>query len=148
MRLYAIHAPLAALSAPEKIRAAATGFSVAGLIFGSLWLLARGLWIALFAYVLAGAVVVLAVRWGVLTPPAALALDALGHFYVACEGRALRTAARVRAGQPVADVIFAQSALEAEKLFLERTLTAPAPAWRGGAPASSDIVGMFAEPRR
>ena len=148
MKLYAIHAPLAALSAPEKIRAASTGFSGAGLAFGSLWLLARGLWFAFFAYALAGAAVVIAVRLGVLTLPAALALDALGHVYVACEGRGLRASALARAGRPLADVIFAHSALEAEKLFLERTLAAPASAWRGGAPAGPDIIGLFPEPGR
>lgn len=148
MKLYAIHAPLVALSAPDKILAASTGFSLAGLVFGPLWLLARGLWLVLLAYVLAEVVVVAAVRFGVLTPAAALALDALGHLYVACEGRALRSAARARGGRPVADVIYAHSALEAEKLFLERTLTVPAPAWGGGVPVASDIIGLFPEPSR
>ena len=148
MKLYAIHAPLAALSAPEKIRAASTGFSWAGLVFGPFWLLARGLWLARFVYALAVAAVVAAVHFGVLRSAAGLALFALGHLYVACEGRAMRVAALARAGRPVADVIYAQSALEAEKLFLERALATPAPAWRGGPPASSDIIGLFPEPGR
>jgi hypothetical protein len=148
MKLYAIHAPLAALSAPEKIRAASTGFSGAGLVFGPWWLLARGLWVAFFAYALAVAAVVVAVKFGALSPLAAFALLALGHLYVACEGRALRVAALARAGRPVADVIYAHSALEAEKIFLERTLAKPTPAWRGGPPAASDIIGLFPEPGR
>ena len=148
MKLYAIHAPLAALSAPEKIRAASTGFSGAALVFGPLWLLARGLWAALMAFALAGAVIVAAVRLGALSPAAAFALFALGNLYVACEGRALRAAALARAGRPVADVIFAHSAVEAEKRFLERALATPAPAWRGGAPAAGEIIGLFAEPGR
>ena len=148
MKLYAIHAPLVALSAPEKVRAVATGFSPAGLVFGPLWLLARGLWLALIAYVAALAGIGLALRLGVLTPAAALALIALGHIYVACEGRALASAARARAGRPVADVIFARSALEAEKLFLERILMRPAPAWGGGVPVAGEVIGLFPEPSR
>jgi hypothetical protein len=148
MKLYAIHAPPTALSAPEKIWAASTGFSGAGLVFGSLWLLARGLWLAFFVYAVAGAAIIAAVHFGVVTLAAGLALDALGHLYVACAGRALRAAALARAGRPEADVVYAHSALEAEKLYLERALATPAPAWRGRPSDSSEIIGLFAEPGR
>ena len=148
MKLYAIHAPLAALSAPEKIRADSTGFSTAALIFGPLWLLARGLWLALLVYALAFLAIAAAARYGGLTLAAAWALIGLGHLYVACSGRAMRAAALARAGRPLADVIFAQSALEAEKLFLERALALPTPAWRGRPSAAAEIIGQFPEPGR
>ena len=35
----------------ERARAARTGFSFAALVFGPLWLLARGVWLALAVYV-------------------------------------------------------------------------------------------------
>jgi hypothetical protein len=145
MKLYAIHAPLVAQAAPEKVRAARTGFSLAGFVLGPLWLLARGLWLPLVVYVALWLAVAAAVRLGGLTLGTALALDLLAHVYVGLEGRALRIAARARAGRPLTDVIYAGSALEAEKMFLERLLGQAAPARYSGAPASSDIIGLFPE---
>jgi len=143
MKLYAIHAPLVALAAPEKVRAAKTGFSPAGFVFGPLWLLLRGLWLAFGLYLAAWIAVAVAVRFGVLAPGAALALHALGHLYIGLEGRALRTRARL----PLADVIYAGSALEAEKVYLER-LFGQAPARVAGGPMSNEIIGLFPEPGR
>jgi hypothetical protein len=144
MKLYAIHAPLVALAAPEKVRAATTGFSLAGFVFGPLWLLVRGLWLALVAYLVAWAAVAAAVGFGALSPGAALALHALGHLYIGLEGRAMRARRRL----PLADVIFAGGALEAEKVFLERLFEQPAPTRYAGAESSSEIIGFFPEPGR
>jgi len=145
MKLYAIHAPLVAQAAPEKVRAATTGFSLAAFVFGPLWLLVRGLWLAFAVYLALWLAVAAAVRFGGLAPGAALALDVLAHLYVGLEGRALRVAARARSGRPLADVIYAGSALEAEKMFLERLFGQAAPARYTGAPGSGDIIGLFPE---
>ena len=144
MKLFAIHAPLVAQAAPEKVRAAKTGFSLAGFVFGPLWLLVRGLWLAFFAYLAAWAVVAAAVRLGELTQVAAVALQLLGHLYIGFEGRAMRARARL----PLADVIYAGSALEAEKVFLERLFDQPRGARGAGAPALNDVIGLFPEPGR
>ena len=100
MKLFAIHAPRAAeaIGDLEGARAAKTGFSSAALVFGPLWLLARGLWAALAVYVILGG-----------GDPRAGGLRLarrrrggrrsifLGHLYLGVEGRALAIAARDRA---------------------------------------------------
>ena len=151
MKLYAIHAPRAveALAGPEGARAAGAGFCLAALVFGPLWLLFRGLWLALFGYLMLAAAVVAAASLGWIGPGAAAALFALGHLYLGVEGRALAIAARHRSGRPLIDVVFAHSALEAEKIYLERALTSAPPAPRRGAPPTSpEVIGLFPEPGR
>src|ERR1700761_8753968 len=126
MRLFAIHAPLgpAVLTGLESARAARTGFSLAALIFGPLWLLARGLWLALIGYALLAAATAALVAYAGLRPGGAVALFALAQLYLAFEGRALAVAARAMSGRPLVDVIYARDAIEAEKVYLERALTA------------------------
>jgi hypothetical protein len=151
MKLFAIHAPFgpAVLSGLESARAARTGFSLAAFLFGPLWLLVRGLWLALIGYVVLAALIVFAARSGGLSPGATIALIALAHLYLGVEGRAIAVAARARAGRPLVDVIYARSALEAEKLYFERALAAaPAIAPRGAAYAEEGVIGSFPEPRR
>jgi hypothetical protein len=151
MKLFAIHAPIgpAVLSGLESARAARTGFSFAALLFGPLWLLARGLWLTLIGYVVMAALVVGLVRYGWLSPGASMALFGLAGLYLGVEGRALASGSRARAGRPLVDVIYARSALEAEKLYFERALAAaPALAPRGVALAEEGVIGSFPEPRR
>jgi hypothetical protein len=151
MKLFAIHAPLTmeAGVGPEGARAAKTGFSLLALLFGPLWLLARGLWLALLAYALLAAVVIGLVRAGLLSGEAAAGLAVLGQLYLAVAGRALALAARERAGRPLVDLVHAHSALEAEKIYLDRVLRPVPPAPRRGAPpAPVDVIGLFPEPGR
>ena len=148
MKLFTIHAPIgpAVLAGLEGARAARTGFSFAALVFGPLWLLVRGLWLALVGYVLLAALVAGLVGYGWLRPGAALALLALAELYLGVEGRALAVVARARARRPLVDVIYARSALEAEKLYFERALAAaPAVAPRGVARAEEGVIGSFPE---
>jgi hypothetical protein len=151
MKLYTIHAPIgpAVLAGLEGARAARTGFSFAAFLFGPLWLLVRGLWLALVGYVVLAALVMGLVGYGWLRPGAALALFALAEFYLSVEGRALAVAARARRGRPLVDVIFARSGLEAEKIYFERALAAaPAAAPRGVARAEEGVIGSFPEAGR
>jgi hypothetical protein len=151
MRLYAIHAPdtAEAFAVLERARAARTGFSLAALVFGPLWLLVRGIWLALAAYAALAALIVLAAREGFLGAGAAVALFALGQLYLAVEGRALALAARRRGGRPLVDVVYAPSALAAEKTYLERALAGgAAPFRRGETGGAADVIGMFPEPGR
>jgi O-antigen ligase len=151
MKLFAIHAPIGpvVLSGLESARAARTGFSFAALLFGPLWLLARGLWLALIGYLVLAALVVGLARYGWLAPVATLALFVLAALYLGFEGRAVAVAARGRSGRPLVDVIYARGALEAEKLYFERALAAfPATARSGVARAEDGIIGSFPEPRR
>jgi len=151
MKLYAIHAPRAAeaFAGPEAARATRTGFSFAALVFGPLWLLARGLWLALIGYAVLASLVVLAFRDGWLRLSAAALLFALAHLYLAVEGRGLRMRARGRAGRPLVDVVHAHSALAAEKIYLEHALAAGgAPTTRAEAAGAADVIGLFPEPGR
>jgi hypothetical protein len=76
-------------------------------------------------------------------------LFALAHLYLAVEGRALAIAARRRAGRPLVDVVYAPSALAAEKIFLERALGAGGALARRAEPAgATDVIGLFPEPGR
>ena len=144
MRLYAIHAPIGA--AGEEVRAARTGFSLAALVFGPLWLLVRGLWLALLGYVLLAAAVFVLLHFGLIRPGAASALAALGNLYLAFEGRALALASWNRGGWPLVDLVHAQSALEAERISLERSVSPPAlPRATGG---GGDVIGVFPEGAR
>ena len=151
MRLYAIHAPRAveAVAGPEGARAAKLGFSVAALVFGPLWLLLRAAWWALLAYVVAAAVVVALTVFHVVGPGVAAALCLVGQVFLGFEGRALALRARERGGRSLVDVIYADSTLGAEKIYLERALvSAPPAARRGAPPASTDVIGLFPEPGR
>ena len=151
MKLFAIHAPRAAeaIGALEGVRAARTGFSIAALVFGPLWLLVRGAWAALAVYVILAAAVFVLAAFGWLGGGAVAGLIALGHFFLGLEGRALAIAARDRGGRALVDVVYARSGLEAEKVYLERALhSAPQAALRGAPPASPDVIGLFPEPGR
>ncbi len=151
MKLFAIHAPRAAeaIGDLEGARAARTGFSLAALVFGPLWLLAGGVWAALAAYVMLAAAILALAAYGWLGVGAAAGLILLGHLYIGVEGRALAIAASDRGGRALVDVVYARSALEAEKIYLERALhPAPAAAWRGAPAASPDVIGLFPEPGR
>ena len=146
MKLFAIHAPHAS---PEAARAAKTGFAPVALIFGPLWLLVRGLWLALAGYVALAALAGVALGEGWLRPGAAVLLVLLGNLYLAFEGRALAIAARGRSGRPLVDLVFAQSALEAEKIHLERALALGAVPLRAAPPpGAADVIGLFPEPGR
>jgi hypothetical protein len=139
----------AVLSGLESARAARTGFSFAALVFGPLWLLVRGLWLALAGYVIAAALIAGLVGYGWLRPGAAVALFALAELYLGVEGRALAVASRARRGRPLVDVIYARSGLEAEKLYFERALAAaPAAAPRGVARREEGVIGSFPEAGR
>ncbi len=151
MKLYAIHTPRAveAIAGPEGARAARMGFSFAALAFGPLWLLLRGTWWALFGYIVAAALVIALAWLGVIGPGAVAGLIGLGHLFLGVEGRELAQRARERGGRPLIDVIYAHSALEAEKIYLERALVAaPSPARRAAPLASPDVIGLFPEPGR
>lgn len=152
MKLYLIHAPLGleSVAAAELARADAAGFSWPALLFGPFWLLAKRQWIALAGYVVCAVAAIALGRSGFLAPVVTPLLFTLGHLWLGFQGRALAAAARERRGLALADVIFAGSALEAEKIYVERKLRPLAPRRAGPlAPgASGDVIGLFPEPGR
>ena len=99
-------------------------------VFGPLWLLARGLWLALLGLCRRSPPRSSRSRAsGVLRPGAAVgavrARPSLSRASRAARWRSRRASAR---GRPLVDVVFAGSALEAEKIYLERALAAGAAA--------------------
>jgi hypothetical protein len=154
MAIYAVHSPALdrdPVAAFDRARTLKLGFSLGAFVFGPLWLLARGLWLALAAFGLGAALVIIAVGFGALTPALALALYGLSALFLGLEGRGLQATALTRAGKPLADIVAGPAAVDAERAFLARALEArpatPAgpranpPAARGG----PEIIGLFPE---
>ena len=102
-----------------------TGFPGRRSLFGPLWLLARGVWLALLAYVaLAAAIVVLAAFGWIAAGRrggADRARPSLSRRSRDARSPPPRASAR---GRPMVDVIYAGSALEAEKVLF-RARAAP-----------------------
>jgi hypothetical protein len=157
MAIYAFYAPRGASdvqSAIERARVARQGFAFAGLVFGPLWLLARGLWRPLGAWLIAAVAVGLAVRYRFLWSSAASDLYALSALYIGFEGRAMQGAALARRGFPLADIAIGDDLAAAERGFAARALearaaAAPASAASGGRYSPQDhsqgIIGLFPE---
>ncbi len=136
--------PAAAAERAEFIR---EGFYWPALLFGPLWLLARGLWRALGAWGLGALIVALAVRYGAAPGLAASWLYLLSAVWLGLEGHALVAAARRRAGFRFVDIAAGADVEAAERGFFSRWFAAPplaAPAARQGAQAvRADVIGLF-----
>jgi Protein of unknown function (DUF2628) len=157
MAIYAVHSPALGddpAKAFDRARTLRQGYARWGLVFGPLWLLFKGLWLALAAWVVGAALVEFAISKGVLSSDAGLALYALSAVFIGLEGRHLQGHALTRSGRPLADIVVGANALEAERDFLARTLITPTPvvaAPRVNPPPSSGdshILGLFPEAQR
>ena len=145
MAIYSVHAPSGVVDPQrliESVRVERQGFAVCGLVFGPLWLLARGLWRPLGLWIVAAIVVRLAVMGGALGVGAAFDLYALSALLIGFEGRAMREAALARRGLPLVDVAVGADPDAAERAFAARALVAPpAPG-----PASPPPSGRYSPP--
>ena len=148
MRTYLIHADKAfAEQALNGASAARLGFSGAALVFGPFFLLFAGAWSPVAAYAIFAAIVVAAAVVGLIGAGAALLLFALGNVFLAFEGHDWVAWSRARAGYAAIDIVFAESAIEAERRFLERAGTAPATR-APLAKRDDEVIGLFPEPGR
>ncbi len=156
MAIYAVHCPALdrdPQAAFEQARTVKQGFAFAGLVFGPLWLLFHGLWLAVAGWILAAVVVWLGVTFGLLSLLSAVALYILSAAFIGVQGRMLQSSALARQGRPLADIVTARARVDAEHGFLARALveqpsppSAPRPIV--AAPASrgdSSIIGLFPE---
>lgn len=156
MAIFAVHSPALdrdPVKAFDRAAALPQGFARWAFVFGPFWLLANALWLALAVYVCLAGVVGVAAYAGLLTPPAAAWLYVLGDLYLGFSGRAIQSAAFERGGAPLADIVGASDAEDAERLYLTRALAVPAPApftgSRAATPSSaSSIIGLFPEAGR
>ncbi len=77
-------------AALERARVYRVGFVWPALIFGPLWLLAQRLWRPLALWIVAAALVGVAIAYGLLDSGAAFPLYGLAALYLAIEGRGAR----------------------------------------------------------
>jgi hypothetical protein len=160
MAIYAVHCPALdrdPQAAFELARTVKQGFAFWGLVFGPLWLLFHGLWLALAAWILGAAIVGVAVVIGVLSPFVASALYVLSAVFIGLHGRMLHSAWLTWLGRPLSDIVTAPARVDAERGFLARALaetpiasiaprgasasSAPGPGPRG----DQNIIGLFPE---
>jgi hypothetical protein len=125
------------------------GFCWPALLFGPLWLLARGLWLALGAWCLGAAIVLIGAHYARAPGFAVDGLYWLSALWLGLEGQGLVAAARRRAGFRLVDISVGADATAAEHGFFSRWLAEPAPAAppaRAGAPAApAHVIGLFPE---
>lgn len=125
------------------------GFCWAALIFGPLWLLARGLWLALGAWCLGAAIILTGAHYARAPGFAVEGLYWLSALWLGLEGRGLVAAARRRAGYRFVDIAVGADATAAELGFFSRWRAEPAPPAppaRASAPAApAHVIGLFPE---
>jgi hypothetical protein len=153
MAIYRVHIPADgadSASVAERASFLREGFEWAGLLFGPVWLLARGLWRALALWCVAALVVYLAISYGRLTDSAASWLYLLSAFFIGLEGQNVAAAAAERRGLRLVDIVAGPDRDAAERGFFSRWLAAappaPAPAARPSAPiGEGHVIGLFPE---
>jgi hypothetical protein len=153
MAIYRIHVPngLDPLAAADETRFVREGFAFWALALGPFWLLAKRQWLALGVWILAAAMVAIAISAGLLAESATSALYWLSALYLGFEGHNIISAALERSGAPLVDIAAGPDLQTAERIFFSRwpgaaeapkTPTAP----RAAAPAASHaIIGLFPE---
>jgi hypothetical protein len=127
-------------------------FSWSAFIFGPLWLLSCGLWLAFLVWlVLAIALVI--VGGGLLTVGAAFWIFVATEFFLGVEGNNLRRSKLERRGYRGVEVVAGRSRDEAEKAFFSRWMESSdppaAPPSNRVAPAAdlhSEVLGHFPLP--
>jgi hypothetical protein len=149
MAIYRVLVPAAAAEQAMFVREA---FCWPALLFGPLWLLARGLWRALALWCVGAAIVAAAAQYDLVSAPAIAWLYILSAFWLGLEGAALIAAARQRAGLRLADIVVGADLTDAEHGFFSRWRGAaavvpnPAATMRPPRPASpAGVIGMFPE---
>jgi Protein of unknown function (DUF2628) len=158
MAIYEIHGPQLTgdrEAAAEALKASKTGFNCAAFVFGPFWLAVHRLWAPLAIYVVAAAAVIALAASAALAPGGIVALGLAAAVFTGLEGPNWRSAALVRRGMPLLDVIAAGSAEDAAYLHIMRnmagTVGAPAPREFGVGPRAgreTHVLGLFPEARR
>ena len=156
MAVYTVHLPqtASATAAMSRARFVREGFSWGAFVFGPLWLIFRGLWLALVLWIIAAALVAGAVVVFSLSPTGTVAIAVLVAFFFGLEGNGLRREALRRRHFRFADVTVARNRDEAERHFFARWLAVATDEAAGCAaravrcrppPTGDAIVGLFPE---
>jgi len=106
MAIYRVHLPVGAdaASAAERARFQREGFSWPALLFGPVWLLARGIWRALTVWLAAALALGWAIHLGRLPSADGTWFVLLSAIYLGLEGNSLAAAALERRGYKLADI--------------------------------------------
>ena len=161
MTSFTVHlpsAPYSGMGEPEPDLARAVlvpeKFSWGAFVFGPLWLLSRGLWIAFIVWL--AAFIALSVASTIfLSGNAAFWIFFLMELFLGCEGNNLRRGALARRGYRFVDVVAGRPRDMAERTFFARWLATgssvppPPPVPRSTMPPAdphSDVLGHFPMP--
>ena len=162
MSVFTVHLPKAEYSEtgadrPDLLARAAfvpERFSRGAFIFGPLWLLSHGLWLAFLVWLVA-IIVLSVVAADFLTTGVAYAILFAIEFFLGLEGNDLRRGKLARRGYRFVDVVVGASGEEAERAFFARwtkkepDAPAPPPPSRGQIPppdTHSQVLGHFPLP--
>jgi hypothetical protein len=154
MRFFRVFLPQAGAE-PAEMADRATfireGFSWPALLFGPIWLLARGLWRPLGIWCVGAILVALAFRYGHVSRDAGGWLYLLSALYLGFEGRGFVAATVERRGFALVDVVAGADRIGAEHAFFgrwpaETQVAAAVSAARPNIPvAPPHVIGMFPE---
>jgi len=158
MGIFTVHLPRQDYSRPAPDEAALAGavfvpegFSWRAFIFGPLWLIGRGLWLAFVVWLVV--VIALSIVSALfLTSEAAFLIFFAIELFLGLEGNRLRRAELARRGYRLVEVIVADPQEAAERTFFRRWLEpkpSPPPLPTRVAPPSdphSDVLGHFPLP--
>lgn len=166
MSVYTVHAPPAGGIGPdpERFVFVRDGFHFWAFVFGPLWLLVKGLWLAFVIY-LAIVAALQAAIWLLSPPYGVLALlTLLVHLLVGLEAGTIQRWTLKRRGWTALGVVTGTNREAAERRFFDRWVarsarseTPPAPAAPPKLPPApppmrppeppTDIIGLFPEPQ-
>jgi hypothetical protein len=154
MATFRVHVPTGGApdSAGDAERASflREGFCWPALLFGPLWLLARGLWRPFALWCIAAIILAVAISSGRLPGSVAGWLYFVGALFLGLEGRNFVAAALERRGFRLVDIVARVDRATAEKIFFSRWLAnppvVPIAAARPVAPVSeAHVIGLFPE---
>ncbi len=164
MPTYTVHEPLPrkteSLTAPERFVFVRDGFYFWAFVLAPLWLLARRLWLAFFAYVFVTIAVAVGMRFAGVPSIVQTAVELAIALLVGLEAASIWRWTLTRRGWKNLGFVVGEDAEMAERRFYaawaertpERAADKPAmePGYtapvRRGPPSPSDVIGLFPEP--
>lgn len=155
MTIYSVHVPAEAAAsnaAADRVHFERQGFAWAAFFFGPFWLLARGLWRALLAWLIGAALVGGAMGQGYISTETGQILAFISALYLGFAGSGLAAAAYDRGRWRLSDIAIGPDRATAERNFFSRWSPVEAPPPRRSAPPpppqAGDIIGLFPDAGR
>lgn len=151
MAIWEVYAPSGLCADPKSTRLVRQGFSRRAFLLGPIWLLSRGHWIALSAWLICAGAAWLAFARGHLPQGALLFLYELAAVFIGFEAAALDGAKCERRGDQLVDLAVGDDEAEAELRHFARIVDRSNARESVRAPAKSidfpgrgeDVIGLF-----